>query len=70
MSLLADGALTLSRQSREHDDDGVVARRVPDEIAELVSVQSQDRSLGGQVQKLLNLVAEDVGLFAYFGLGS
>jgi hypothetical protein len=39
MSLLADGALALSRQRREHDDDGVVPGRVANKVTELVAVQ-------------------------------
>ena len=66
--LFANGALPLSRQGREHDNDGVVPGRVLNEFAELVPVQANDRPLGAEIEKLLNFVAEDIRLLG--GLGA
>ncbi len=62
VSLFADGTLSLGRQRREHDDDRVVSRRIPDKVSELVAVQSQDGPLRGEVRQLLYFFVQHVVL--------
>ena len=58
--LLADGALPLRRQRREHDDDGVVAGRAAHKVLELVAVQLDDGPLRREVHQLRDLVGQGV----------
>ena len=56
--MLADGALSLCRERREHDDDAVVSGRGLDKVPELVPIEPDDGPLVGELPQLVHLLSQ------------